>query len=80
MTRCFADCFSAVIYECILTICRIHPEPSLLEKAAKCVSKFLSASSMMLRYIGEITPALCIQANAVMFLVRNDTFIALFQG
>ena len=44
----------AVIYECLLTISVIYPEPDLLDKAAKCVSRFVSASSVTLKYLGKV--------------------------
>ena len=46
---------SAVIYECMQTITSIYPHPALVDLAAKCVGRFLSATNINLRYIGELT-------------------------
>lgn len=47
-------CFilTAVIYGCLETIAAIYPHNGLLELSAKCVSRFLSASNLNLKYIG----------------------------
>lgn len=42
----------AIIYECILTISRIAPDPNLLEEASKYVGKFLRSSNQNLKYLG----------------------------
>lgn len=42
----------AIIYECILTISRIVPDPDLLEEASRAVGKFLRSSNQNLKYLG----------------------------
>jgi AP-4 complex subunit epsilon-1 len=42
----------AIIYEAVRTITQIYPEPRLLEEAAKCVSRFVTAEKHDLKYLG----------------------------
>ncbi len=42
----------AVIHECLLTVARIEPHDALLQHVANCVSRFLSARNLNLRYLG----------------------------
>ena len=45
---------AAVLYECVMTITKIHPHTQLLERASKCVTKFLSSRNLNLKYMGEL--------------------------
>jgi hypothetical protein len=44
---------TAVIYECLQTICSIQREPGLLQQAVRCVARFLSARNTFLKYLGK---------------------------
>ncbi|KAJ6664102.1 hypothetical protein lerEdw1_008317 [Lerista edwardsae] len=42
----------AILFECVQTIYTIHPKSDLLEKAAKCIGKFVLSPKINLKYLG----------------------------
>jgi len=42
----------AIVYECVLTITTIYPNPTLLDAAATAISRFIRSDSHNLKYIG----------------------------
>lgn len=42
----------AITYECIRTIASIYPQPSLIQKAANAIARFLVASNNNWKYLG----------------------------
>jgi AP-4 complex subunit epsilon-1 len=55
----------AVCYQCVRTITGIYPSNSLLEIAAKNISRFLSSENMNLKYLGVTGLAEIVQVNPV---------------
>ena len=51
-TNAFISPISAILYECVKTIYTIHPKSELLEKAAKCIGKFVLSPKINLKYLG----------------------------
>lgn len=43
----------AILFECVQTIYTIHPKSELLEKAAKCIGKFVLSPKINLKYLGK---------------------------
>lgn len=68
---------AAILFECVHTIYTIHPKSDLLEKAAKCIGKFVLSPKINLKYLGEFPPphtsneinAECLQFHFSNFLV-----------
>ncbi|XP_036391210.1 AP-4 complex subunit epsilon-1 [Megalops cyprinoides] len=58
----------AILYECVKTIYTIHPKSELLEKAAKCVGKFVLSPKINLKYLG---------LKALTYVVQQDPNLAL---
>lgn len=46
---------AAILFECVQTIYTIHPKSELLEKAAKCIGKFVLSPKINLKYLGKDT-------------------------
>lgn len=44
---------AAILFECVQTIYTIHPKSELLEKAAKCIGKFVLSPKINLKYLGK---------------------------
>jgi AP-4 complex subunit epsilon-1 len=53
----------AVCYQCVRTITGIYPSNSLLEVAAKNISRFISSENMNLKYLGVTGLAEIVQVN-----------------
>jgi hypothetical protein len=49
---------SAILFECVHTVYSIYPKSELLEKAAKCIGKFVLSSKINLKYLGKIIGSL----------------------
>ncbi|XP_064642776.1 AP-4 complex subunit epsilon-1-like isoform X2 [Lineus longissimus] len=64
-----------VIYECVKTIAAIHPSPALLELAVKCVTKFITAKNINLRYLGLKTLGVIVQINPAYAVPHQDIVI-----
>ncbi|KAG5839414.1 hypothetical protein ANANG_G00204720 [Anguilla anguilla] len=58
----------AILYECVKTIYTIHPKSELLEKAAKCIGKFVLSPKINLKYLG---------LKALTYVVQQDPNLAL---
>ncbi|XP_074863416.1 AP-4 complex subunit epsilon-1 isoform X2 [Carettochelys insculpta] len=58
----------AILFECVQTIYTIYPKSDLLEKAAKCIGKFVRASKINLKYLG---------LKALTYVVQQDPNLAL---
>ncbi|XP_010210129.1 PREDICTED: AP-4 complex subunit epsilon-1 [Tinamus guttatus] len=58
----------AILFECVQTIYTIHPKSELLEKAAKCIGKFVLSSKINLKYLG---------LKALTYVVQQDPNLAL---
>ena len=44
----------AILFECVHTIYSIYPKSELLEKAAKCIGKFVLSPKINLKYLGKV--------------------------
>ena len=42
----------AIVYECCFTICKIYPNPTLLDAAADAISRFMQSRSNNVKYLG----------------------------
>ncbi|XP_010075398.1 PREDICTED: LOW QUALITY PROTEIN: AP-4 complex subunit epsilon-1, partial [Pterocles gutturalis] len=58
----------AILFECVQTIYTIHSKSELLEKAAKCIGKFILSPKINLKYLG---------LKALTCVVRQDPNLAL---
>ncbi|XP_054858863.1 AP-4 complex subunit epsilon-1 [Eublepharis macularius] len=58
----------AILFECVQTIYTIYPKPDLLEKAAKCIGKFVLSPKINLKYLG---------LKALTYVVQQDPILAL---
>ncbi|XP_064013690.1 AP-4 complex subunit epsilon-1 isoform X1 [Pogoniulus pusillus] len=58
----------AILFECVQTIYTIHPKPELLEKAAKCIGKFVLSPKINLKYLG---------LKALTYVILQDPNLAL---
>ncbi|NXW91459.1 AP4E1 protein, partial [Alopecoenas beccarii] len=57
----------AILFECVQTIYTIHPKSELLEKAAKCIGKFVLSPKINLKYLGK----------ALTYVIQQDPNLAL---
>ncbi|XP_062440129.1 AP-4 complex subunit epsilon-1 isoform X2 [Rhea pennata] len=58
----------AILFECVQTIYTIHPKSELLEKAAKCIGKFVLSTKINLKYLG---------LKALTYVIQQDPNLAL---
>ncbi|KAJ8417056.1 hypothetical protein AAFF_G00282830 [Aldrovandia affinis] len=58
----------AILFECVKTIYTIHPKSELLEKAAKCIGRFVLSPKINLKYLG---------LKALTYVVQQDPNLAL---
>lgn len=58
----------AILFECVQTIYTIYPKSELLEKAAKCIGKFVLSPKINLKYLG---------LKALTYVVQQDPTLAL---
>ncbi|XP_062998596.1 AP-4 complex subunit epsilon-1 [Elgaria multicarinata webbii] len=58
----------AILFECVQTIYMIYPKSDLLEKAAKCIGKFVLSPKINLKYLG---------LKALTYVVQQDPSLAL---
>uniref|UniRef100_A0A670KJX8 AP-4 complex subunit epsilon n=1 Tax=Podarcis muralis TaxID=64176 RepID=A0A670KJX8_PODMU len=58
----------AILFECVQTIYTIYPKSDLLEKAAKCIGKFVLSPKINLKYLG---------LKALTYVVQQDPALAL---
>ncbi|KAG8145025.1 putative AP-4 complex subunit epsilon protein [Naja naja] len=59
---------TTILFECVHTIYAIHPKPDLLEKAAKCIGKFVLSPKINLKYLG---------LKALTYVIQQDSNLAL---
>ncbi|XP_033621133.1 AP-4 complex subunit epsilon-1 isoform X3 [Fukomys damarensis] len=58
----------AILFECVHTVYSIYPKAELLEKAAKCIGKFVLSPKINLKYLG---------LKALTYVVQQDPSLAL---
>ncbi|XP_028611978.1 AP-4 complex subunit epsilon-1 isoform X1 [Grammomys surdaster] len=58
----------AILFECVHTIYSIYPKSELLEKAAKCIGKFVLSPKINLKYLG---------LKALTYVIQQDPSLAL---
>ncbi|XP_053128364.1 AP-4 complex subunit epsilon-1 isoform X2 [Hemicordylus capensis] len=58
----------AILFECVQTIYTISPKSDLLEKAARCIGKFVLSPKINLKYLG---------LKALTYIVQQDPILAL---
>ncbi|KAM5235538.1 AP-4 complex subunit epsilon-1 [Ctenodactylus gundi] len=58
----------AILFECVHTVYSIYPKSELLEKAAKCIGKFVLSPKINLKYLG---------LKALTFVIQRDPTLAL---
>lgn len=58
----------AILFECVHTVYSIYPKSELLEKAAKCIGKFVLSPKINLKYLG---------LKALTYVVQQDPTLAL---
>jgi AP-4 complex subunit epsilon-1 len=71
----------AIVYQCLKTITKIYPNPSLIENAAQLVSRFLTADNNNLKYTGitglisivKINPSYSLRHQLVVVDCLEDT-------
>uniref|UniRef100_A0A6G1RLL4 AP-4 complex subunit epsilon n=1 Tax=Hypotaenidia okinawae TaxID=2861861 RepID=A0A6G1RLL4_9GRUI len=65
----------AILFECVQTIYIIHPKSELLEKAAKCIGKFVLSPKINLKYLGLKALTRVIQQDPNLALQHQMTII-----
>ncbi|XP_069722453.1 AP-4 complex subunit epsilon-1 isoform X3 [Phaenicophaeus curvirostris] len=65
----------AILFECVQTIYTIHPKSELLEKAAKCIGKFVLSPKINLKYLGIKALAYVVQQDPNLALQHQMTII-----
>ncbi|XP_032050596.1 AP-4 complex subunit epsilon-1 isoform X4 [Aythya fuligula] len=65
----------AILFECVQTIYTIHPKSELLEKAAKCIGKFVLSPKINLKYLGLKSLTCVIQQDPNLALQHQMTII-----
>ncbi|XP_012861789.1 AP-4 complex subunit epsilon-1 [Echinops telfairi] len=58
----------AILFECVHTVYSIYPKSELLEKAAKCIGKFVLSPKINLKYLG---------LKALTYVIQQDPSLAL---
>lgn len=58
----------AILFECVKTVYTIYPKSDLLEKAAKCIGKFVLSPKINLKYLG---------LKALTYVIQQDPNLAL---
>ena len=64
----------AIVYQCLITITRIYPNPGLIETAAQLVARFLTAENNNLRYTG-ITGLISIVKINPSYAIRHQLVV-----
>ncbi|XP_053933452.1 AP-4 complex subunit epsilon-1 isoform X2 [Cuculus canorus] len=65
----------AILFECVQTIYTIHPKSELLEKAAKCIGKFVLSPKINLKYLGIKALTYVVQQDPNLVLQQQMTII-----
>ncbi|XP_066198771.1 AP-4 complex subunit epsilon-1 isoform X1 [Saccopteryx leptura] len=58
----------AILFECVHTVYSVYPKSELLEKAAKCIGKFVLSHKINLKYLG---------LKALTYVIQQDPSLAL---
>jgi AP-4 complex subunit epsilon-1 len=58
-----ANACTAIVYECVRTICSIFPHKPLLDAAAESISQFIASHNNNLKYLGLTLLAQIVQIN-----------------
>ncbi|XP_055991374.1 AP-4 complex subunit epsilon-1 [Sorex fumeus] len=65
----------AILFECVHTVYSIYPKAELLEKAAKCIGKFVLSPKINLKYLGLKALTYVIQQDPTLALQHQMTII-----
>uniref|UniRef100_A0A8C6D507 AP-4 complex subunit epsilon n=1 Tax=Moschus moschiferus TaxID=68415 RepID=A0A8C6D507_MOSMO len=65
----------AILFECVHTVYSIYPKSELLEKAAKCIGKFVLSPKINLKYLGLKALTYVIQQDPTLALQHQMTII-----
>ncbi|XP_048188472.1 AP-4 complex subunit epsilon-1 [Perognathus longimembris pacificus] len=65
----------AILFECVHTVYSIYPKSDLLEKAAKCIGKFVLSPKINLKYLGLKALTYVIQQDPTLALQHQMTII-----
>ncbi|XP_040826169.1 AP-4 complex subunit epsilon-1 isoform X2 [Ochotona curzoniae] len=65
----------AILFECVQTVYSIYPKTELLEKAAKCIGKFVLSPKINLKYLGLKALTYVIQQDPTLALQHQMTII-----
>ncbi|XP_069452635.1 AP-4 complex subunit epsilon-1 [Ovis canadensis] len=65
----------AILFECVHTVYSIYPKSELLEKAAKCIGKFVLSPKINLKYLGLKALTYVIQQDSTLALQHQMTII-----
>ncbi|XP_006001978.1 AP-4 complex subunit epsilon-1 [Latimeria chalumnae] len=65
----------AILFECVQTVYTIYPKVDLLEKAAKCIGKFVLSPKINLKYLGLKALAYVVQQDPNLALQHQMTII-----
>ncbi|XP_058521842.1 AP-4 complex subunit epsilon-1 [Ochotona princeps] len=65
----------AILFECVHTVYSIYPKTELLEKAAKCIGKFVLSPKINLKYLGLKALTYVIQQDPTLALQHQMTII-----
>ncbi|KAI4583244.1 hypothetical protein MJG53_008457 [Ovis ammon polii x Ovis aries] len=65
----------AILFECVHTVYSIYPKSELLEKAAKCIGRFVLSPKINLKYLGLKALTYVIQQDPTLALQHQMTII-----
>nr|XP_045380334.1 AP-4 complex subunit epsilon-1 isoform X3 [Camelus bactrianus] len=65
----------AILFECVHTVYSVYPKSELLEKAAKCIGKFVLSPKINLKYLGLKALTYVIQQDPTLALQHQMTII-----
>ncbi|XP_054944199.1 AP-4 complex subunit epsilon-1 isoform X12 [Physeter macrocephalus] len=65
----------AILFECVHTVYSVYPKSELLEKAAKCIGRFVLSPKINLKYLGLKALTYVIQQDPTLALQHQMTII-----